>query len=224
MRLIIFDIDGTLANTDYEKDLCYAEAFEEVTGYSLLGLEYASCQHVTDSAITDHFYQQLHQRNALPAEVEALKQSFRHKMEAKYITHPHFFEEIPGASATFNSLMAQPDVHLGIATGAWRYPALFKLDVIGVPGNDVPFVGADKSYSKIDSIQEVMQLARQQYGNHSYQQVIYVGDRIYDWQVSNQLGIDFVGVDYMGTGILSKAGVANVLPNLLRFPLPKLIG
>ena len=76
MRLIIFDIDGTLANTDYEKDLCYAEAFHEVVGRSLEGLEYRSCKHVTDSAITDHFYQQLFQRNALPAEVETLKQNF----------------------------------------------------------------------------------------------------------------------------------------------------
>ncbi len=218
MRLIIFDIDGTLANTDYEKDLCYAEAFHDVVGTSLEGLDFRSCKHVTDSAITDHFYQQLYQRNALPEEVEALKQRFRLKMEEKFVSHPHFFEEIPGASATFKALMNQPDVHLGIATGAWRYPALFKLDVIGVPGNEVPFVGADKSYSKIDSIQEVMQLAREQYGQHTYNQILYVGDRVYDWQVSNELGIDFVGVDFLDTGILKNAGVDLVLKDLTSFP------
>lgn len=218
MRLIIFDIDGTLANTDYEKDLCYAEAFHDVVGVSLEGLDFRSCRHVTDSAITDHFYQQLYQRNALPEEVEALKQQFRLKMEERYKTHPHYFEEIPGASATFKQLMHQPDVHLGIATGAWRYPALFKLDVIGVPGNEVPFVGADKSYSKIDSIQEVMQLVRNQYGEHNYNQIVYVGDRIYDWDVSNELGIDFIGVDYLSTGILKNAGVSQVLQDLTNFP------
>lgn len=218
MRLIIFDIDGTLANTDYEKDLCYAEAFHEVVGESLLGLEYKSCKHVTDSAITDHFYQQLYQRNALPEEVEALKQNFRQKMEAKAVTHPHFFEEIPGASATFKQLMQQPDVHLGIATGAWRHPALFKLELIGVPGNDVPFVGADKSYSKIDSIQEVIQLAKEHYGDHDYHQIVYVGDRVYDYEVSTELGLDFVGVDYLETGVLKEAGVAVVLKDLTTFP------
>jgi phosphoglycolate phosphatase-like HAD superfamily hydrolase len=224
MRLIIFDIDGTLANTDYEKDLCYAEAFQEVTGHSLEGLDFLSCKHVTDSAITDHFFQQLHQRNALVEEVEALKLRFREKLEDRYKTHPQYFEEIPGASATFNSLLLLPDVHLGIATGAWRYPALFKLEVIGIPGNDVPFVGADKSYSKIDSIQEVIELAQKQHGNHSYKQVMYVGDRVYDWQVSNELGIDFVGVDFLGTGVLAKAGAEIVLPNLMHFPLAKLVG
>ncbi len=224
MRLIIFDIDGTLANTDYEKDLCYAEAFQEVTGHSLLGLDFLSCKHVTDSAVTDHFFQQLHQRNAFVEEVEALKLGFRQKLEQRYQSHPQYFEEIPGASATFNHLLSLSDVHLGIATGAWRHPAQFKLEVIGIPANEVPFVGADKSYSKVDSIKEVIELAQKQYGHQTYQQVVYVGDRVYDWQVSNELGIDFVGVDYAGTGVLAKAGAQVVLPNLFQFPLEKLMG
>lgn len=217
MRLVIFDIDGTLANTDYEKDLCYAEAFHEVTGRTLEGLEYLTCPHITDSAITDHFFQQLHGRNALPQEVEALKKLFRQKLVDKHRTHPQLFEEIPGASKTFNRLLKSGDTHLGIATGAWRYPASFKLEVIGIPGNEVPFVGADKSYSKEDSIGEVIELAQAQYGHHPYSSIVYVGDRIYDWQVSQKLGLDFVGVDYLGTGVLRKAGVPRVLPDLSDF-------
>ena len=214
MKLIIFDIDGTLANTDYEKDLCYAEAFEQVTGRSLEGLDFASCYHITDSAITDHFYQQLHGRNALPEEIAALKTAFRQMLEARHQTHPHYFEEIPGASSTFNSLMVQSGIHLGIATGAWRHPALFKLEQIGIPASQVPFVGADSSYSKEDSINEVINLARQQYGEHQYHEVIYVGDRVYDWQVSQKLGLGFVGVDYHRTEVLRKAGVEKVYASL----------
>ena len=214
MRLVIFDIDGTLANTDYEKDLCYAEAFLEVTGRTLEGLEYHTCHHITDSAITDHFFQQLHGRNALPEEISALKELFRQKLVEKHRTHPQLFEEIPGASETFNKLLRSTDTHLGIATGAWRHPASFKLEVIGIPGNEVPFVGADKSYSKEDSISEVIELAKAQYGYHNYNSIVYVGDRIYDWQVSQKLGLDFIGVDYLGTGVLSKAGVQIVLNDL----------
>ncbi len=214
MRLIIFDIDGTLANTDYEKDNCYAEAFQQVTGRTLEGLEYASCYHITDSAITDHFFQQMHGRNALPEELAALKSSFRGALQAKQATHPQFFEEIPGASHTFNYLMAQPNIHLGIATGAWRDPAQFKLETIGIPASQVPFVGADDSHSKEDSIRDVIALARAQYGDHQYQEILYVGDRVYDWQVSQKLGLGFIGVDYLGTGILKNAGVTKVLREL----------
>lgn len=219
MKLIIFDIDGTLANTDYEKDLCYAEAFEAVTGHSLQGLDFLGCEHITDSAITDHFYQQLHGRNALPEEIAALKQRFRQMLEIRHQSHPHLFMEIPGASATFKNLMATPNIHLGIATGAWKQPAAFKLEVIDVPGHAVPFVGADSSYSKEDSIREVIDLAKAQYGEHAYEQIVYVGDRVYDWNVSNKLGLGFVGVDYQGTGVLTRAGAAHVLRDLTHFTL-----
>lgn len=213
MQLIIFDIDGTLANTDYEEDRCYAEAFEDVVGRSLQGLNYRDCKDITDSAITDHFYQQLYGRNATEQEVEALKQAFRHKLEARHKTHPHLFEEIPGAAALFNRLKSQHDVALGISTGAWKLPASFKLDVINVETEDVVFHGADEDYTKLHSINLVMRDSHQKYQRSEFDRITYIGDRTYDLHTSNQLGIHFIGVDYKQTGVLQQHGVKVVLPD-----------
>lgn len=213
MQLIIFDIDGTLASTDYEKDMCFANAFEQVLGRSVVGLDFESCAHVTDSAITDHFFQQMYGRNALPQEVEDLKRTFRIKLEEKHKTNPELFLEIPGAAAIFNQLRQQNNVMLGISTGAWKLPASFKLEVIKLQLDNVVFYGADEHHSKQHSISRVIQDSKQATGREQFERITYIGDRIYDMETSRQLGIEFLGIDHKNTGVLQRAGAPVVLPN-----------
>lgn len=214
MHLIIFDIDGTLAATDYEADLCYAEAFQEVVGKSLYGLEFKSCKHVTDPAITDHFFQQLYGRNALETEIADLKTAFRDKLEARQQTHPELFLEVPGAQKLFHTLKDMDDVHLGIATGAWKLPAEFKLENIGIDTTNVVFYGADHHYSKEYSIGKVIEDSKALHQKDEFPNIVYIGDRIYDRAMSEHLGIGFVGVDHENTGILANADTQHVFKDL----------
>lgn len=214
MHLIVFDIDGTLAATDYEADMCYAEAFQEVVGRSLAGLDFRSCKHVTDSAITDHFFQQLYGRNALDNEIADLKNAFRSKLEQRQQTHPELFLEVPGAQELFHTLKGTDDVYLGIATGAWRYPASFKLDTIGLNTTGVVFYGADDHYSKEYSINKVIEDSKALHDKDSFTNIVYIGDRIYDKDISEQLGIGFVGIDHERTNILTNANTKHVLTDL----------
>lgn len=214
MHLIIFDIDGTLTDTNYEDDLCYGEALLEVTGKSedeLKALSWHDCEHVTDSAIIDHFYQQLFGRNATEQEVEALKLNFVQKLEEKNKTHPQFFQEIPGAMAFFNSLHFHPKVALGIATGGWQLPAQFKLDAIRVNTDNVAFMGADEHYAKTHAIKRVIQMSQEQHNVYAFDKITYLGDRTYDHASSMELGINFLGIDYRGENALNDAGISPVV-------------
>lgn len=214
MHLIVFDIDGTLAATDYEADMCYAEAFQEVVGRSLEGLDFMGCEHVTDSAVTDHFFQQLFGRNALETEIADLKTAFRTKLEERQATHPELFLEVPGAQDLFHTLKSTSNVYLGIATGAWRHPAAFKLDTIGLDTTGVVFYGADDHYSKEYSINKVIADSKALHRKDEFTNIVYIGDRIYDKAISEKLGIGFVGVDHEHTGILTKANTQHVFNDL----------
>lgn len=214
MHLIVFDIDGTLAATDYEADMCYAEAFQEVVGRSLKGLDFRSCKHVTDSAITDHFFQQMYGRNALDNEIADLKSAFRIKLEERQRTHPELFLEVPGAQQLFHALKNTDDVYIGIATGAWKHPAAFKLDTIGLDTTGVVFYGADDHYSKEYSISKVIEDSKALHQKDQFTNIVYIGDRVYDKVISEQLGIGFVGVDNNNTGQLADANASHIFKDL----------
>jgi FMN phosphatase YigB (HAD superfamily) len=61
MKLVVFDVDGTLIRGVQCEDRCYAQAFEEVAGIADLNTDWNAYEHVTDDGVASQvFRERLH--------------------------------------------------------------------------------------------------------------------------------------------------------------------
>src|SRR5712691_2655089 len=75
MHLVVFDIDGTLTNTNLEDGECYWRALCELLGFSSEQPQWSEFRHVTDVGIASELCERHLHRQLTSVDVEAL--SFR---------------------------------------------------------------------------------------------------------------------------------------------------
>ena len=76
MKLAIFDIDGTLTNTNSVDDGCFVKALADSHAISGINTNWATYTHTTDSGITQQVFQERFGRNPEERELEKLKSFF----------------------------------------------------------------------------------------------------------------------------------------------------
>ncbi len=205
MRLIIFDIDGTLCATADSDAVCYANAFQRIFGAPLPSQDWHEYQHVTDRGILGEALEWIRGKKPTPEEQALFEDTFMEEMETAFKKAPDEFKEIPGALAMFHDLSNREDVTLSLATGCLRRSALFKLDKIGLDARDIPGGFACDAISRIDIVKKSLEEA----GTHITDQV-YVGDGVWDVRTCAALGIRFVGITAQSNPDKLKAHGAGV--------------
>ncbi len=212
MKLLIFDIDGTLADTKKVDDQCFIQAFETCFDIDLSQQRWELLQNVTDWGITEEII--LTNWNRLPNAVEyqKMKQLLVQKLKAAKESTPSLFQEVKGASSFFNHLKAQPNYAIGIGTGAWEESALVKLDAIGIDPSDIPFSNSNYFKTRAQITQHAIEQAKEKH-NTNFEKIIYFGDGEWDFKTCKQLGIPFIGIDILNDGKLKKLGAKTVFQN-----------
>jgi phosphoglycolate phosphatase-like HAD superfamily hydrolase len=185
--LIIFDVDGTLVDATGIDNDCFDRAFQETTGVTLTASTWSQFDEVTAQAI-------VHQAlgDAWPnitSMLNRVKESFLAKLRAGHALNPTAVRAFKDTISLISSLRESPDFNVAIATGCWRETAHFKLKAAGFDLTDIPFACASDCYSRA----EIISLAAQRAGM-PLKQAVYVGDGVWDFRATQQLGIPFVGV------------------------------
>ena len=70
MKLVIFDIDGTLTQTSQVDEICFTRAFAEAHGVEVISDHWIGCPHVSDSGVTQHLFQYYFGRDPGDARIE----------------------------------------------------------------------------------------------------------------------------------------------------------
>src|SRR5215471_18560061 len=104
MHLVIFDIDGTLTQTNHVDDQCFVQAFVDELGISGLNSDWSRYPTVCDSGITYHVFQEYFQRNPRVDEMARLQRRFVALLEEAYQQAPGNFVAVPGAVQMLQSL------------------------------------------------------------------------------------------------------------------------
>jgi phosphoglycolate phosphatase-like HAD superfamily hydrolase len=206
--IAVFDIDGTLTDTNRVDHECYVVAVREVLGWQV-GDDWGGVEDVTDSNILRELWRR--QRDEpLPAHVEEdVVELFVDLLQVEARRYPDRFRPIPGARDVFARLDG-----LGwtsaIATGGWRPSAELKLWSASVPFESVPLASASDRVLRTDIIRHALGSMEEQ-GDTA----VYVGDRPWDVRAAHALGIGFVGVG-KGTAAekLREAGATVVIDDL----------
>lgn len=212
MKLIIFDIDGTLVYSNKVDSQCFADTYQKVYGLPFPTIDWRQYPAVSDTTIFDAVIQQHFQRRPDRSEMEAFCEHFVASIEERRREVPEEFKEVPGARQTIDHLRDREDCMLGIATGGWERPARVKLQHVGISLDTIFFSGADGHWTRENIIESVVTPAMR--AHDGIEKVIYIGDAIWDVTTTRNLGMDFVGVRREhDQEVLLSAGASHVIPN-----------
>ncbi len=208
-HLVIFDIDGTLVDSVKTDFQCFELALEEVFPFQASNIEWESFPHMTDSALLrDVVRQQMH-RNPTANEIGNFQRFFFARIEQKVAE----MQPVKGMQMMLAQFEHLENCEIAFATGAWKRSARIKLAGAKVDIDQYPHATSDDHFVRVEIIAKAMQ--RSYLGNvgNDFISVTYVGDGLWDMKSAKVLGIDFVGVDIHGSGVLSRAGAKKILNN-----------
>ena len=187
MEAVIFDIDGTLLQSDANDDRLYLAAVRDVLGNVSLRSSWGAYTQFTAAGILAEILKD----NAIEATLETVS-AVRDRFVAsvgRHVAEQGPFAEIPGAMAFVQSLHNSTTHRVAYATGGWHAPALLKLTISGFPLTGIPLATSDDHFDR----REIMLHALRQLGGIC-DTVTYYGDGHWDVQAAKSLGWQFVPV------------------------------
>jgi len=200
--LVLFDVDGTLADTSALEGGVYERTFEAVFGAALPTADWTAYLEQTDRGVAEEAARRL----GLPA---TRLGEFERRLvdEIERVLGRLAVAPVAGASRAF-AVVEAAGHRAAVATGAYEGSARAKLAAVGVSLGSRVLVGCGFHPSRAAILRE----ARRRAGPEG--PAVYVGDGPWDLRAAGAAGLGFVGVDPRATGRLREAGAATVLPDL----------
>jgi phosphoglycolate phosphatase-like HAD superfamily hydrolase len=192
MKLIMFDIDGTLTRTDAADGDCFVQALQDVFGFTGISDDWSIYPHCTDSGILDALFHERKGRTPTAHEIAEFQSRFVALLEAESAARP--FDQIEGAHEMLRQLAATPGFAVALASGAWECSARLKLASAGLDFPQIPGAFADDAHSREDIMRASLTRATRLHVRDSFESVIYVGDGIWDARACRVLGWPCIGI------------------------------
>ena len=186
--LVMFDVDGTLVDSNQMDTECYLKALEIVLGFSI-NPDWSLFSHTTDSGI---FYEIL-ERNRVTGNQNALHDEFKSvfvELINDSIESQHNpIREIKGAGEFLKYLKSYSDITLAIATGGYEDTARSKLSAAGVDISGIVLSSSDDHFSREKIMQSAMEKAC---GTRPVTSRCYFGDGVWDRAACLKTGFSFI--------------------------------
>ena len=209
MKLVIFDIDGTLADTKTVDDRCFVEAFFTTFQIDIRHQKWEDLTNLTDWGITEEIIQKELKRNPTKAEYGLMEANMIHNLQTAKAENSTHFQEILGAKTFFDHLQTLPNITLGIATGAWEKSALIKLGSINIDPANLPFSNSSHFKTREAITNHAIEQASAIH-SQDFEEVIYFGDGVWDYKTCQNLGIRFIGIDVLQDDKLRQIGAETI--------------
>jgi phosphoglycolate phosphatase-like HAD superfamily hydrolase len=210
MRLVVFDIDGTLTQTMKADEECFVRSLVEVCGFSDVDTDWSRYKHATDFAIFREIHETRIGRLPSPDETSRFRQHFVALLAQVSSEAP--LAAVTGAPLLLSRLTQSEEYRVALATGAWCDSARLKMASAGLCYDNHPAASSDDAFDRESIIRLSMQRAAERYGRLG--RTVYVGDGVWDARACRGVGIPFIGI---GTGSratrLSAEGAVCVFPD-----------
>ena len=191
IRLAVFDIDGTLTDTNAVDDACFLRAVSEALGVEAARVDWSTAPHVTDAALllwlaTQHGRLPLSDRTA-----NAVMDRFLELLESERVRSAAQFRPVPGAGQLFAAL-ASAGWSCALATGGWERSARLKLAAAGLDTSTLALASSSDASTRV----EIMQIAaiRAQGNGAAFTRIVSIGDAVWDVRAAAELQWPFIGV------------------------------
>ena len=190
VHLAVFDIDGTLVDSDEFDGQLYAEAIRKILKVKI-DCTWNHYSNVTDSGILEEILDQY----SLPgdrAEIHTqVRREFVRLTQSYVARHPGALREIPGARELVAKLRGRRSVSVAVATGGWRETAEPKLRGIGIDPDSIALATASDSSDRC----AIIRLAEHRAMNgQPAKSRTYFGDGACDKNAAVELNYAFIAV------------------------------
>ena len=188
MNLIIFDIDDTLTKSENQHQLAYVNSMKEI-GITEINQNWKEYLHHTDSYILKVNYE----NNFADKFDINLINDFENRMtEIMQTLEP--VEEIYGAKEFIDFLRTEKKYALAFATGSVLKPAFLKLEQANIWYYKNLVASSNKFYEREQIVTDAIQKAKKFYSETEFDNIISIGDGIWDVKTAKNLNINFIGV------------------------------
>jgi len=208
-NLIIFDIDGTVTNSEMQHGDSINYGFEK-TGCHKVNRDWNSYDHVTDFHIFSKIFEVNHNRKATFEDIDL----FQHHVMERLRALPSF-EEIPGAVDFIQKVWYDEKWDLAFATGSLYEAALKKLGDSGIKYKAGIVVASNRIESREGLIHAAEDAAKRMFQVNNYEHILSCGDALWDVKTAKSLNLPLLGVGLDHKDELLAAGVQNHIDNWL---------
>ena len=217
MKLVMFDMDGTLTDAFAIEENCYVLAIEQALKLPGVKTEWETYTHTTASFCLEEIVRRA--RGTLPTVAESRAVQVRMIELMADITRRtgRRTREMPGAAAAVRELQRN-GYAVAIASGDWEATAHHKFKTAGIPFEGLPAAFCDVANPRTDIMRAAHNRAAAHHGVARFDRITYVGDAAWDVRACRELGWPLVGV---GTDALAarlpSLGVTHTIPHYLDF-------
>ncbi len=190
MHLVVFDVDGTLVESEDFDGTLYARAIRNVLKIDV-DEDWSGYRHVTDSGILNEVLERSGIGLDRALAHASVKSDFVGLMDRYLADRGNQLPEVPGARAFVDRLSAHQGFHVAVATGGWKETAAKKLRAIGLDPETFALSSGSDAISRV----EIMQIAAHRaLTGRLADRKTYFGNRPWDRDASRRLGWDFIGI------------------------------
>jgi phosphoglycolate phosphatase-like HAD superfamily hydrolase len=206
---VVFDLDGTLVDSDaFDGDL-YIAAVREVLGDVEIDASWQRYRNVTDAGVLAQIVEEV--GVADPDRVMSEVRDLFGSLVQRHLTSGGACVAIAGAIDALERLHSS-GYKVGVATGGWGHTARMKLDYAGIPVENLVIASSDDSADRV----EIMTTCLLRLGGDP-QHAVYVGDGLWDLEASRRAGWAFIGVGERLRGRCEK-WIANFTDDAWQLP------
>ncbi len=190
LQLVVFDIDGTLIDSEEYDASLFKQAIKSVIDIEI-GDDWSSYRNVTDGGILDEIID----THGITGNKDVLHNQVKElffELNERYLTkRPGALREIPGARDFIGRLNSMESVTIAIATGGWEETARLKLEGVGIETDNLIIASSSDAHSRT----EIIKLAenRALVGRNATRKT-YFGDGVWDKQACEELDYNFIAI------------------------------
>lgn len=194
MKLAIFDIDGTLTETNEVDDKCFVEAFTASHQITDIETDWTKYAHVTDSGLVSEIFNQRLGRFPNKEDFLRFKSRFIENLNHYASRDETLFAEVSNAKAMLEKLKLEKDWTIALATGSFYDSAKLKLEKAKIDIKSFPIATADDAVSREEILQTAIEKSLEKYGLEEFEKIVSIGDGMWDVRTANNLDLGFVGI------------------------------
>ena len=211
LNLAIFDVDGTLTDTNDVDSRCYFDALWKEFNVAAPANRFHHFTSSTNLGILHEVFETQFERTPQAHEIESFLTRLLSCLELEGHAKPSDFQEIVGAKDMLDILVAHAGWRVAIATGAFSESARLKLKKAGLTAEDIPIASCEDAMQRTDILRAVIKMAERHYGVSSFERVVFIADAEWDVIAAKTLQMPFIGVHNEKKEELEKMGVGHVV-------------
>jgi phosphoglycolate phosphatase-like HAD superfamily hydrolase len=192
MHVVLFDIDGTLTESEAVDGEIYARALNVVHGFTQIDTDWSTYKNTTDAGILQEVFEARRGRPPISDEIARFREYFVSEIDAASARTR--FREVPGAAAMLRCLSSLPQHSIGFATGGWSTSARRKLRDAGIDFDIYPSATSDDGLARVEIMSLAIQRIRAAAAGAAVESVTYFGDAVWDARACLDLRIPFIGI------------------------------